>query len=1075
MIVLHGIWGREQDSKWRFYLWGETSAASNKTDVVKQRRSFKHPFNATAQELHKVTNVTSSSAITELLLPTFKMQNKPQPSTLLLGHLEYNDQVWLKKWVVDCLAIDSADALSYLKSINEHIDNHDISYGEDLAYWGDVAKFSLELLIRQRFIPSVKFSDYVLYDDNSRGKCWARWVPIITDARDSDRLKVLEESMPPACRALDSTILPRPLLLNVLQSSIDALIRRFLQEEQQKILNNFSIEERSDYYRSIDGAWFKALLSTKGEINSPNKHNIDIAAIELSKWSNAIYSNGLCRKFITCFRLEPPVLDKDDGDNKPDRHIKDTSKWMLKYLLQAVDDPSLVVEADKVWNKSVKGKKKRHENEGVEKYLDHRFQHPQERLLADLAVASRIFKPIERSLKSSAPSGCVIDIYEANSFLSESAWVFRESGYGVILPSWWSAKRNSLGVNLTLRSRSKECTSGTGMNLLGLKSLLDFNWRFSVGEDITITEAEFMKLVSLKSPIVNVRGRWIYLRKEEIESTLKLLEDYKKNGGIPLGDVLSIVIKGGEEKKLQFKFGYYEKEIEGFFSKLNSSDTASSEILQQPNGFNGILRNYQIRGYSWLHYLTCHGIGACLADDMGLGKTVQFIALLLSLQEQHITKPCILVCPTSLVGNWVLEIKKFSPSVRLMIHHGAGRLEGQNFVHNAENHDLVISTYSLIQRDIETFSKTRWGIVALDEAQNIKNYYAKQSQAIKSLTADMRIALTGTPIENRLSELWSIMDFLNPGYLYTIGEFRQKFSIPVERYRDINKQTELQRLVKPFILRRVKTDPVIIRDLPQKMEMKVYCSLTSEQATLYQAVVEQMMQMIEGSEGIKRKGMVLSTLTRLKQICDHPSLYLADRSTDLDARSGKLSRIKEMLEEIIEIGENSLVFTQYTSMGLMLKEYLQSSMGCETFFLHGGLARKERDMMIERFQEERSSGEHTSPSRVFVLSIKAGGLGLNLTAANHVFHYDRWWNPAVENQATDRAYRIGQNKHVQVHKLISTGTVEEKIDEMIERKKDLSQRIIQTTGKEEEWITQMSNEQLRHIFSLSRDAIVQDK
>ena len=609
------------------------------------------------------------------------------------------------------------------------------------------------------------------------------------------------------------------------------------------------------------------------------------------------------------------------------------------------------------------------------------------------------------------------------------------------------------------------------MNLFGLNSLLDFNWRFAVGEDITITEAEFMKLVSLKNSIVNVRGQWINLRKEEIESALKFLEHYKKNGGIPLGEVLSLMMNRGGENFSQFKFEYHEKEIEEILSKLTSSDASLLDVLHQPDGFNGVLRDYQIRGFSWLHYLTCHGIGACLADDMGLGKTIQFIALLLSRRREHYTKPWILICPTSLVGNWVHEIKKFSPSVRLMIHHGAGRLEGENFVHDAENHDLVISTYSLIQRDIETLSKTGWGIVAVDEAQNIKNHYAKQSQAIKSLRADMRIALTGTPIENRLSELWSIMDFLNPGYLCGLGEFRQKFSIPIERYRDTTKQKELQQLVKPFILRRVKTDPAIISDLPQKMEMKVYCSLTQEQATLYEAVVEQMMKSIEDSKGIKRKGMVLSALTRLKQICDHPSLYLADESANLDARSGKLSRLKEMLEEIIEIGENSLVFTQYADMGRMLKEYIQSSLGCETFFLHGGVPRKERDSMIKRFQEGRTSDNKKS-SRVFVLSIRAGGVGLNLTAANHVFHYNRWWNPAVENQATDRAYRIGQNKSVQIHKLISTGTLEEKIDEMIERKKGLADGIIETGEK---WITQMSNEQLRQIFILRKDAVVREK
>ena len=1068
MIVLHGTWGREGDSKWIFYLWGETSQCGDESAVVNQRLSFRHPFSASSQELHKVTRLTSSCGSIELVLPTFNKQKRPQPSTQLLSQVEYGNQLRLNKWVVECLAINSADALGYLKSINEHPDNRDILYGYDLLYWSEVAKFSLDLLIRQRFIPGIKF-----YDDDNRKKCWATWVPIFNDVKDSDRLKTLEESMPPVCRALNSAIHPRQLLRNVLQSLIDGSIKKLLKEERQKLLNDISFENASDGYRSIDIEWFEALLSTDGKINS-SKKRIDNAAIELSRWSDTICSRELGRKFITSFRLEPPLILNGDGNNnnKDDVHVSNRAKWKLNYLLQAVDDPSLVVEADKVW-KNFKGK--RFENKDTKKYLDHRFQHPQERLLADLAVASRIFKPIERSLKDYSPSSCLIDVKEADLFLSESAWVLRESGYGVLLPSWWNAKDNSLVVNVTLKLKSRKSTSVTGMNLLGLNSLLDFNWRFAVGEDITITESEFMKLTSLKAPIINVRGRWVYLRKEEVESALKLLEHYRKNGGMSLGKALSLMINcSGKEKNLpQFKFEYYEIEVEEIFSKLTNSNISSLVVLQQPEGFNGILREYQIKGYSWLHYLTSHGIGACLADDMGLGKTVQFIALLLSRVRGHNTKPWILICPTSLVGNWVHEIKKFSPSVRLMIHHGVGRLDGEYFVHDAQNHDLVISTYSLIQRDIETLSKTGWGVIALDEAQNIKNHYTKQSQAIKSLRSDMRIALTGTPIENRLSEIWSIMDFLNPGYLCKFGEFKQKFSIPIERYRDTTKQIELQRLVKPFILRRVKTDPAIISDLPQKIEMKVYCSLTAEQATLYEAVVEQMMQNIEGSKGIKRKGMVLSALTRLKQICDHPSLYLADESTNIDTRSGKLSRLKEMLEEIMETDENSLVFTQYTSMGRILKEYIQSSLGCETFFLHGGMRRKERDAVIKRFQEDRSSDNNKKSSRVFVLSIRSGGVGLNLTAANHVFHYDRWWNPAVENQATDRAYRIGQNKSVQVHKLISTGTLEENIDEMIERKKGLAEGVIETTG--EEWITQMNNEQLREILILRKDAIVGER
>jgi len=1070
MTVLHGTWGRAEDSNWFLYLWGETSVDNNyKESVIKQPFSFRHPFNVSCEELQKVAKVASSFSTIELVLPTFKKQKRPQPSTTLLGQMEYGNQLLLHKWVVDCLVIDSADAMNYLKNINEHTNNHGISYGDDLVYWSEVTKFSLDLLIRQRFIPSVKFSEHPLHDDN-RTKYLATWFPIITDIKDSQRLKILEDSMPPVCRALNSRITPRQLLLNVLESLIDRSIRKFLQYGREKIINDILTRKMSDVYDDVDIKWLKALLSTDMEINSSEK-SIENLVLELNKWSEAISSHGEGRKFITCFRLEPPELDGGNGNNNKDRYTRNKPKWNLNYLLQAVDDPSLIFGADKVW-KSFKNKKGK--NEGIGKYLDQRFQHPQDRLLTDLAVASRFFKPIEKSLTLSAPSGCLIDLNEVNSFLTESVWLLKESGFVILLPSWWNDKQSNLGVIVTLKSKTKtKSLSGpSGMNLFGLNSLLDFDWRFAIGDDIAITKAEFMKLVSLKSSIVNFRGQWINIKKEYVESTLKLLEHYKKNGGIPFGEALSFVLNNDGKNFSQFKFEYHEKEIKEIFYKLTSNDASLLDVLPQPDGFNGVLRDYQIRGYSWLHYLTCLGIGACLADDMGLGKTIQFIALLLSRRMRNDTKPWILICPTSLVGNWIHEIKKFSPSVRMMIHHGASRLEGENFVHDAKNHDLVISTYSLIQRDFETLSKTEWGVIALDEAQNIKNHFTKQSQSIKNLRSNMRIALTGTPIENRLYELWSIMDFLNPGYLYGIKEFIQKFSIPIERYRDTTKQTELQMLVKPLILRRLKTDPSIISGLPQKMEMKVYCSLTQEQTTLYEAVVEQIMQNIEDSKGIKRNGMVLSALTRLKQICNHPSLYLADQSPNLDNRSGKLSRLKEMLEEIIQIGENSLVFTQYAGMGLMIKKYLQSSLGCETFLLHGGVPRKERDLMIKRFQKDGRINDKKKSSKVFVLSIKAGGVGLNLTAANHVFHYDRWWNPAVENQATDRAYRIGQNKSVQIHKFISIGTLEEKIDEMIERKKGLAEGIIRTGEK---WITQMSNEQLREIFTLRSEEIVKEK
>jgi SNF2 family DNA or RNA helicase len=415
----------------------------------------------------------------------------------------------------------------------------------------------------------------------------------------------------------------------------------------------------------------------------------------------------------------------------------------------------------------------------------------------------------------------------------------------------------------------------------------------------------------------------------------------------------------------------------------------------------------------------------------------------------------------SIVGNWHKELQRFAPSLDVMIHYGPERLSDEAFAEEARKHDVVITTYALVLRDKEHLSTVDWENVVVDEAQNIKNETAKQTQAIKQLQGRYKIALTGTPVENRLSELWSIMEFLNPGYLGTGTDFRQSFAIPIERYHNAERSQTLKRLVQPFMLRRLKTDKTIIQDLPDKMEMNVFCNLTQEQASLYEAVVKEMMEKIEQSEGMERRGLILSALMKLKQVCNHPAHFLSDNSS-LPRRSGKLARLEEMLEEALESCEKALIFTQFAEMGDLLQQYLSERFGCEVLFLHGSTPKKQRDMMVQRFQEEQRGAP------LFILSLKAGGVGLNLTAANHVFHFDRWWNPAVENQATDRAFRIGQTKNVQVHKFVCVGTLEERIDQMIEQKKELAESIV---GSGENWLTEMSTEQLKSLFRLSREAV----
>jgi SNF2 family DNA or RNA helicase len=450
-----------------------------------------------------------------------------------------------------------------------------------------------------------------------------------------------------------------------------------------------------------------------------------------------------------------------------------------------------------------------------------------------------------------------------------------------------------------------------------------------------------------------------------------------------------------------------------------------------------------------------------LADDMGLGKTVQLLALEARQRyEQRGVGPTLLLCPMSLVGNWQREAARFAPGLLVYAHHGGARLAGEALRDQLADTDLVVTTYATATRDIDELAGYQWHRVVLDEAQAVKNSLSQAAKAVRRLEAGHRIALTGTPLENRLAELWSIMDFLNPGVLGSSELFRTRYAIPVERHGQTEPAERLRAITRPYLLRRLKTDPAIIEDLPDKIEIKEYCQLTVEQASLYQSVVDDMMDKIENTTGIERRGNVLAAMGKLKQVCNHPAQLLHDRSA-IGRRSGKVIRLEEIIEEIIAEGDRVLCFTQYTEFAEMLVPHLAARFGTDVLYLHGGTPRARRDEMVERFQ----SGDGPS---IFLLSLKAGGTGLNLTAANHVVHLDRWWNPAVENQATDRAFRIGQHRNVQVRKFICTGTLEEKIDEMIEEKKALADLVVRDG---EGWLTELSTPDLRRVFELSDGAV----
>jgi hypothetical protein len=691
--------------------------------------------------------------------------------------------------------------------------------------------------------------------------------------------------------------------------------------------------------------------------------------------------------------------------------------------------------------------------------LGRAFRDPQECLLEALGRASRVYAPLEDCLHQSHPEGIALDPSEAWTFLTEGAPALIEAGFSVILPSELTSRgQRRLRLRMRVGAGAKTAGAVQSAGALTLDSVLQFSWEAALGEE-PLSARELALLAKHKAPLVRHRGAWVAVDPRE------LADIHARMGGgtgrLSAREALHAALAG----ELRHADGRVIPVVaSGAFAALvERLRGGGSTTLEAPTALRATLRPYQHRGLAWLSTMASLGLGGCLADDMGLGKTIQLLSLLLRHREvsPKDARPALLVAPTSVVGNWEREVERFAPSLRVVRHCGAERARDATGFGRGPGR-LVLTTYGLLRRDAELLSQLELSFAALDEAQNIKNAASATARAARALLAEHRFALTGTPVENRLAELWSILEFANPGFMGPLETFRRDFAIPIERYGNDEAAERLRRVVAPFVLRRLKSDPTIISDLPAKNEMKVVCSLTREQATLYQAVVEEELRRIELSEGIARRGRVLALLVMLKQIVNHPAQYLGE-SGPLSRRSGKLTRVTEMLEEAMAAGDKALVFTQFREMGELLTTHLAERLGVGVQFLHGGTPKKVRDEMVRAFQDERGR------PRVFVLSVKAGGTGLNLTAASHVFHFDRWWNPAVEDQATDRAYRIGQTRAVQVHKLLCAGTVEEKVDAMLEQKRELAAKVV-SAG--EQWITELGNADLRELFSLSSDVVV---
>lgn len=944
------------------------------------------------------------------------------------------------------LALTPKEAFELLLAWDESLCiSQGVEPGGEMKYWAAAARFGLELLgtggITPGALPPRTIGSRRRGGEQAASACW---LPAFRNQEHTKVFLQLSASVPvlalgsPAPEAADLAT-REEVGANVLYSFLQAIMNAEIKGTVSQIERELS-SYKANYrrgYSPLTELWWNSLLTGSREIpvqGTPAEVTELLAAVgDTSKAMvpHAETEDERSGQLGLGLRLEP-AADEEGG-------------WNLSFWAESREETEFWLPASLIWSSpdqefTLWGK---------------RYRNIQEQLLTLLGRAAQISPDIERGLHSPAPCGVDLEPQRLYFFLKETVPQLSARGITVQMPSRWSREgRRRIGMKIKMQQSANE-SNESAPAALGMEELISFRMEASLG-DASISSEELMELMEAGVPFVRFRGEWIEIDPKEIRQVLKYMKRHE-SGQMSAADWIRLEAEN-EEDRLWKGMSVTGMESSGLLSSLIHGDMLRNLPERQiPEALQGTLRPYQERGFQWLSALSGLGFGVCLADDMGLGKTIQVIACLLDQSLAHTAekerRPILILCPTSLLGNWQRELQRFAPSLTVHIHHGGRRVRGESFLSLVASHDIVLTTYHLAGRDSEDLAGVQWSTAVLDEAQYIKNHRTKQAQSVMKLSAPHRIAMTGTPVENRLGELWSIFHFLNPGYLGTYHSFRQRYGTSEggERLR------ELHRLVSPFLLRRLKSDPDISKDLPEKLELKSYCPLSETQAALYQGVVEEMLGVIGEHSGMARRGLVLSSLTKLKQICNHPGLFRKEEGRSLrHEQSGKMEVMFELLDSIAEVGESALIFTQYVAMGEMLVNRLSRRYGQTPLFLHGGIPKRERDEMVRSFQE----GEGTA---FFVLSLKAGGVGLNLTRANHVLHYDRWWNPAVENQATDRAFRIGQHKNVQVHKLICQGTLEERIDELIERKKSLSEQVV---GSGETWLTEMSNHELQELVEL---------
>jgi hypothetical protein len=904
----------------------------------------------------------------------------------------------LRKRLVTARFLSVAEALPELLSIDPNATGSDAggpagqAVRPALGVWAAAATAGVGLVARGRLLPAV----------GPGGTDAWRIGPL--DAADLGWLRELAARFPPVAHAL---AIPgtRPMRIR----SAESLIRAFWDAIADTLVRTAAAP------RAVASPAFAAVEPT--------------SVGDLAEWL-ADTTEGLAAGARLGLRIEALPAAQEHSGGRDDEHSggrddehSDVAPPAFRLVLQlrSTADPSLIVDASSLWDQPAIVLTKF----GTQAETD---------LLLALRRGAAVWPPLAPVLAQASPSALELDDDAITGLLGPAAEELAGAGIEVLWPS------SLAGDGLKLQAAVTPAPGKVTEAGFGLDALLDFRWQLTLDGEV-LDEDEIMALAEAKRPLVRLRGRWVTL-----DPALLARLRRPPRTRMRVMEALGAVLAGSADIDGETVTVLAEGALADLAERV-AGIAAAPEQLGTPPGLVATLRPYQQRGVAWLAAMCEIGFGGCLADDMGLGKTIQVIALHLHRRATQ-AGPTLVVCPASLLGTWEREVRRFAPDVPVRRYHGGGR-----HLQEMAADEIVLVTYGVVLRDSADLANVGWGLVVADEAQHAKNPLTRTARELRAVPAPARIALTGTPVENRLSELWSILDWTTPGLLGHLETFTRRVAVPVERYKDAEATARFATLVRPFLLRRRKSDPGIAPELPPKTETDRIVPLSAEQVTLYEAVVRETMQTIAAKEGIERAGLVFKLLTALKQICNHPAQYLKQNGP-LPGRSGKLAAFDELLDVILAGGESMLVFTQYTQMATLLQQHLDAR-GIRSLFLHGGVPVRRREELVDEFQAGRAP--------VFLLSLKAGGTGLTLTRATHVLHYDRWWNPAVEDQATDRAYRIGQDRPVQVHRLIAEGTLEDRIAALLEKKRELADAVV---GSGEGWISELSDDELTELVSL---------